>query len=164
MDNEKLIHYGVLGMKWGVRRASRDMQNTHSDLFGDVYASPKTAKKIKNLDRALSVPKPSNRKIYKAYRRYDNAAKKDYRRTKHKDVKMANNISSGRLFAKLMMNTGLRNATVKSVARRSNVKPYSDFVYNLIRNDEVGGVSITVGDNTEVYRYGSKPKKLKSNK
>ena len=50
-----------------------------------------------------------------------------------------------------------RNAAVAGVASRSNIKAGSNFTYDLVRNNEYGGVSITVGNNTEVYRYGSKP-------
>ena len=93
-------------------------------------------------------------KVNKLYKKYDKSASKDVKKaTKIGDTKAANSISAGRTFIKMMMDSNYLNMAVNDTAVRAYVRVGEKATYNFLRDDENGGVKITVNGHSEHYTY-----------
>jgi hypothetical protein len=156
MDNNELYHYGVKGMKWGVRK-----KTTTFDRDG----SERTIKKLnKFLDAdaryGANRTFAQNRKVNKLYKQYDKSAAKDIKAAaKQNNAKAVNSITAGRTYLKMMMDSNYLNRAITDTSIMANVEIGKDFAYNVTRDDSSGGVKVTVNNVSNTYAYAPELKK-----
>lgn len=94
MANNELYHYGVLGMKWGVRRARKSAIATSRDA-----ADLRKHGYIKEADAVQKVSDKQRKKAYELQRKIDNQNANKKRKpsaTAHEDYKKAHSKKSVR--------------------------------------------------------------------
>lgn len=147
--NDYLMHYGIKGMKWGVRKRP-EFQTDGSD------------KTVKKLHKFLDADKKygpirnamQDRKVNKLYDQYDKSVAKDIKRAvKTGNTEAVNSMAAGRTYLRSMMDQGFLNNMISDAAIQANVEYGKDFTYNILRDNNMGGVRVTVNDHSSVYTY-----------
>lgn len=146
----ELMHYGVKGMKWGHRKSN----------YGE-NGSKRTEKLLKDLtdyDKKInsshSVSTKQLKKYDKLYDKYDKSAAKDTKRMeKQGNTKAAKTISAGRTLVRMATHSDELSNAINSVAVKAKTKTGSDFTYSVLRDNEYGGVKITVNGVVGHYEY-----------
>ena len=147
----ELYHYGVKGMKWGVRRKR---ETSFSEDGSD-----KTLKKInKILDTDKKYGQTRTRrqekKMRKLYEQYDKSVSKDIKKAlKENNTKAVNNMVAGRTFMRTLMNRNYLERMISDTAVQANLKAGENFTYNFTRDNEMGGVKVTVNGVSNTYSY-----------
>lgn len=101
----------------------------------------------------------------KLYKSYDKSVAKDIKRAnKLGDTKAVNSMAAGRTYLRSMMHSGYLQSMIGDTAVRANVEVGKNFTYNIMRDDKVGGVRVTVNDHSENYTYMPEFKKLVNKK
>ena len=159
INGDELMHYGVPGMRWGHRKANPQAKSFERD------GSKKTVKK---LNKFLDADKQygSNRtarqeaRLDRLYKQYDKSAAKDIKKaSKIGNTEAANSISAGRTYLRMLTNSNYLQRTIAETSVRANVEPGKKFTYNVLRNDKLGGVTVTVNGHSETYAYSPELKK-----
>ena len=155
MNNNEIYHYGVPGMKWGVRRekqferdgSKKTVKKLNKFLDADKqYGANRTARQEARLDRL--------------YKQYDKSAAKDIKKaSKIGNTEAANSISAGRTYLRTLTDSNYLQRTIAETGVRANVEPGKKFTYNVLRNDKLGGVTVTVNGHSETYTYSPELKK-----
>ena len=155
MNNNEIYHYGVPGMKWGVRRdkqferdgSKRTVKKLNKFLDSDKqYGANRTARQEARLDRL--------------YKQYDKSAAKDIKKaSKIGNAEAANSISAGRTYLRALTDSNYLQRTIAETGARANIEPGKKFTYNVLRNDKLGGVTVTVNGHSENYTYFPELKK-----
>lgn len=149
MNNNEIYHYGVPGMKWGVRREKQ-------------FERDGSKKTVKKLNKFLDVDKQygANRtarqeaRLDRLYKQYDKSAAKDIKKaSKIGNTEAVNSISAGRTFLRMLTDSNYLQRSISDTSIRANVEPGKKFTYNFLRNDKLGGVTITVNGHSETYTY-----------
>lgn len=145
----ELYHYGVKGMKWGVRKRT-DFQRDGSE------------RTVRKLNKFLDADKKygpnrsvvQDRKVNKLYKQYDKSVAKDIKQAvKIGDTKAVNSMVAGRTYLRMMMDSNYLNLAIGNTSIKANVEPGKTFTYNFLRDDNLGGVRVTVNDHSDTYSY-----------
>lgn len=109
MNNDELKHYGVLGMKWGMRKAYKSGTSYNYKSHGQKKYDKKVAKleatQKRKLDKMKSEGKKDAKVSYKDDRKLQNAKQKQamYRERDANRVDYARSTSVGKSFVKALM-------------------------------------------------------------
>ena len=155
MNNNEIYHYGVPGMKWGVRREKQFEKN----------GSKKTVKKLNKFldaDKQYGANRTARQeaRLDRLYKQYDKSAAKDIKKaSKIGNTEAVNSISAGRTYLRMLTDSNYLQRTIAETSVRANVEPGKKFTYNVLRNDKRGGVTVTVNGHSEAYTYSPELKK-----
>ena len=155
MNNNEIYHYGVPGMKWGVRREKQFEKN----------GSKKTVKKLNKFldaDKQYGANRTARQeaRLDRLYKQYDKSAAKDIKKaSKIGNTEAVNSISAGRTYLRMLTDSNYLQRTIAESSVRANVEPGKKFTYNVLRNDKLGGVTVTVNGHSENYTYSPELKK-----
>lgn len=155
IHDDELMHYGVLGMKWGKRKAASFERNGSKNTV-------KKLNKFLDADKEYGANRTArqDKRVNKLYRQYDKSAAKDVKKaSKIGNTEAVNSISAGRTFLRMMMDSNYLQRTIAETSVRANVEPGKKFTYNVLRNDKLGGVTVTVNGHSETYTYSPELKK-----
>ena len=155
MNNNEIYHYGVPGMKWGVRR----------DKQFERDGSKRTVKKLNKFldsDKQYGANRTyrQEKRLNKLYKQYNKSAAKDIKNaSKIGNTEAVNSISAGRTYLRMLTDSNYLQRTIAETGARANVEPGKKFTYNVLRNDKLGGVTVTVNGHSETYTYFPELKK-----
>lgn len=155
MNNNEIYHYGVPGMRWGKRKAESFEKN----------GSKKTVKKLNKFldaDKQYGANRTARQeaKLDRLYKQYDKSAAKDIKKaSKIGNAEAANSISAGRTYLRALTDSNYLQRTIAETSVRANTEPGKKFTYNVLRNDKLGGVTVTVNGHSENYTYSPELKK-----
>ena len=94
------------------------------------------------------------------YKQYDKSAAKDIKKaSKIGNTEAVNSISAGRTYLRMLTDSNYLQRTIAETSVRANVEPGKKFTYNVLRNDKLGGVTVTVNGHSENYTYSPELKK-----
>ena len=79
------------------------------------------------------------------------------------DVKAINNMVSGRIYLRMIMDPKFLNMAVNDAAVRANTPMGKELTYNVLRDKELGTVKVTVNGVSSDYVYMPELKNNKSN-
>lgn len=85
-DQDELMHYGVLGMKWGVHRTKQRLKTAEKSLYKQQEMQKKRLEKLQNGDKNA---RQMSGKEARLYNKYDRSIKKAYKSAR-KDVERIN--------------------------------------------------------------------------
>lgn len=155
MYTNELYHYGIKGMKWGVRR----YQNADGSLTSagkSKYKSDKAAEKLIDADAKYGSKRNVNQqiKINKLYKKFDKASDKDIKRAlKIGDDDTALKYSAGRTYMKMLMDNNFRSMAMLDAQKQSHCEIGKQYTHEFIRDDKLGGVILRVNGNDNLYIY-----------
>ena len=133
-DNSYLMHYGVLGMKWGVRRAEKNKEKARMHRrFADDYDPKKSLTKLSDRQKAR-MSKNRAKELAKAKKYSDRAKKIEQKhkdRTSAKTYNKVKNTSTAKLIGESMV-LGTYGALKYNQARASGMKRGKSVVKGLL--------------------------------
>ena len=125
LDNNELMHYGVLGMKWGVRRASKQL--------GKGYATGDTAKVQKATAKLEKHRGKAQKKIDKLSKTNEQLEKKRDRQIIKNEPRIANSI-----FTSERKHNELMNKANKYKIEANRLKAISEYTKaEIAKNDRL---------------------------
>lgn len=164
-NDNYLAHYGVIGMKWGVRRAEKNKEKARMHRrFADDYDPKKSLSKLSDREQAR-MTKRRNKELAKA-KKYEARAKKIEQ--KHKDrtsVKTYNrvkNTSTAKLLGESMV-LGTYGALKYNQARASGMKRGESVVTGLL-GGTLDMATLGIWRHTEPRRTAKKKRQRRESK
>lgn len=117
-DNE-LYHYGVLGMRWGIRRAAKQGKTYTYKSHGQKKYERKLNKQVSKNTNSLKVQKTKNQ--------LETFKKRDANRQKY-----AENTTAGRSFAKALLMGPFGSGNYNRLRAAGHTRLYSAGVSNIV--------------------------------
>ena len=161
--NNELYHYGIIGMKWGVRRyQNKDGSLTSAGKKRYSFqrdGSDRTVKKLNaffDADKKYKAnrTKSQDRKVNKLYQEYDKSAGKDVKKAlKIGDIKAANSITAGRTYLKTLIDDVYRHSILNDVKALDKIDVGKEVAVEFLRDDSIGGVKVTIDGKSSTYTY-----------
>ena len=115
MNNQELYHYGVLGMKWGVRRG-----NT-------TKAYSKASKKLAKLDRKVT---DAEQEVIKRSKKYDNAMASRFATNRRQDKAQRKVNEAAASYRKSLRKANKWYKSMESTFAKTDIKLSSEQVKN----------------------------------
>ena len=166
-DHIYLAHHGIKGMKWGVRRFQNpDGTLTEAGNKRYAYADSLTyeggTRTQKRIDKVLRADaKYGETRSASQQRRINKLADKAIR-SYHKDIAKASSVGNdaavrrlyaGQTYFKILTDPQYFNLAIADAAKHSNVGDGEQFTYNVLKDENFGGVRIDVNGTSNYYVY-----------
>ena len=147
MDNDELMHYGVPGMKWGVRRTpaqlGRKKTSSSKSLFGKKKPKPKAKAKTKS-ESSKEETAPKKKSVKEMSNEELNAAIDRMRLEQTYASLSPQKVSMGKKIAKTILNdvvvpaaTDVGRQMVKSTLARAGNKTLSEVFKDFSDEDKI---------------------------
>lgn len=167
MSHLYLAHHGIKGMKWGIRRfRNEDGTLTEAGKKRYAYADQLTyegsGRTQKLTDKLLKTDKRYGSKRTISRQAEINRQFGKISKSYEKDIEKAESVGNdaavrrlhaGRTYLKVLSDPRFVEMAITETATRANVEIGKDFTYSFMRDDDFGGISVTVNGFTEKYRY-----------
>lgn len=151
-------------MKWGVRRYQNEdgtlTEAGKKRLKSYNFNEDGSARTNKHINNILELDKKyaNNRtvkqqaKINNEVRKYNESAKRDIQKAlKEGNIDSAKSVAAGRTYMAMLTNSRYLNSAISSTASSGKIEAGKDYTYNLVRDNDLGGVRVTVNGHSDFY-------------
>lgn len=166
-DHIYLAHHGIKGQKWGVRRfrnedgtlteaGKRRYAATDSLTYEGGRRTQRLTNKLLKMDKRFGPQRtPSQQiKLNMQFREISKSYDDDLRKAESVGNDAAvRRLHAGRTYLKVLLDPRFTQMAINDSAVRANVKAGETFTYNFFRDDDFGGIAVTVNGVTSKYRY-----------